>query len=104
MLNAERIALLPAGAIVVNTARGAIVDDEALVAALPGGQVACGGTGRIQRRAGGDPPGLTGNSTMFSYLPHLGSATEETRDAMGFRALDNLDAIFAGREPADRVA
>ena len=37
-------------------------------------------------------------------LPHIGSATRETRDAMGFRALDNLDAIFAGREPGDRVA
>ena len=37
-------------------------------------------------------------------LPHIGSATRETRDAMGFRALDNLDAIFAGQEPRDRVA
>ena len=37
-------------------------------------------------------------------LPHIGSATRETRDAMGFRALDNLDAIIAGREPRDRVA
>ena len=37
-------------------------------------------------------------------LPHVGSATHETRDAMGFRALDNLDAVFAGREPLDRVA
>ena len=37
-------------------------------------------------------------------LPHVGSATRETRDAMGFRALDNLDAVFAGREPRDRVA
>jgi lactate dehydrogenase-like 2-hydroxyacid dehydrogenase len=37
-------------------------------------------------------------------MPHIGSATRETRDAMGFRALDNLDAIFAGREPRDRVA
>ena len=37
-------------------------------------------------------------------LPHVGSATTETRDAMGFRALDNLDAFFAGREPGDRVA
>jgi lactate dehydrogenase-like 2-hydroxyacid dehydrogenase len=37
-------------------------------------------------------------------LPHISSATRETRDAMGFRALDNLDAISAGREPADRVA
>ena len=37
-------------------------------------------------------------------MPHIGSATRETRDAMGFRALDNLDAFFAGREPGDRVA
>jgi lactate dehydrogenase-like 2-hydroxyacid dehydrogenase len=37
-------------------------------------------------------------------LPHIGSATFETRDAMGFRALDNIDAWFAGREPGDRVA
>jgi len=37
-------------------------------------------------------------------MPHIGSATKETRDAMGFRALDNLDAIFSGKEPRDRVA
>ena len=37
-------------------------------------------------------------------MPHIGSATAETRDAMGFRALDNLDAYFAGREPRDRIA
>jgi lactate dehydrogenase-like 2-hydroxyacid dehydrogenase len=37
-------------------------------------------------------------------MPHIGSATAETRDAMGFRALDNLDAFFAGRAPGDRVA
>ena len=37
-------------------------------------------------------------------LPHIGSATRETRDAMGFRALDNLDAIIGGQEPGDRLA
>ncbi len=37
-------------------------------------------------------------------LPQVGSATKEARDAMGIRALDNLDAFFAGREPGDRVA
>ncbi len=37
-------------------------------------------------------------------LPHLGSATLETREAMGFRAIDNLEAFFAGRAPRDRVA
>jgi len=42
-------------------------------------------------------------SNVF-LMPHIGSATKETRDAMGFRAIDNLDAIFAGKEPRDRVA
>ena len=36
-------------------------------------------------------------------LPHLGSATQETREAMGFRVLDNLDDFFGGKEPRDRV-
>ena len=44
------------------------------------------------------------HETPEDLMPHIGSATKETRDAMGFRALDNLDAIFAGREPSDRVA
>jgi lactate dehydrogenase-like 2-hydroxyacid dehydrogenase len=37
-------------------------------------------------------------------MPHIGSATRETRDGMGFRALDNMDAFFCGTEPKDRVA
>ena len=48
-------------------------------------------------------PRLTALPNTF-LMPHIGSATRETRDAMGFRALDNLDAFFAGREPGDRVA
>jgi len=36
-------------------------------------------------------------------LPHIGSATKQTRDAMGFRALDNLDAFFAGQTPYDTL-
>ena len=48
-------------------------------------------------------PGYRELDNVF-LLPHIGSATRETRDAMGYRALDNLDAIFAGKEPGDRVA
>jgi len=48
-------------------------------------------------------PGYRELDNTFLLL-HIGSATRETRDAMGFRTLDNLDAIFAGREPGDRVA
>lgn len=102
LLNAERIALLPDGAIVVNTARGALVDDAALIAALESGKIAAAGLDVFN----GEPdihPGYAALDNVF-LLPHIGSATRETRDAMGFRALDNLDAIMSGREPGDRVA
>jgi lactate dehydrogenase-like 2-hydroxyacid dehydrogenase len=101
LLDAERIARLPRGAIVVNTSRGEVVDDEALLAALRTGHVAAAGLDVYA----GEPnvhPGYAALPNTF-LLPHLGSATHETRCAMGFRALDNLDAVFAGRTPRDRV-
>jgi lactate dehydrogenase-like 2-hydroxyacid dehydrogenase len=103
LLNAERLALLPEGAIVVNTARGALIDDEALVAALESGQVAAAGLDVFNGEPADIHPAYRRLPNVFA-LPHIGSATAETRDAMGFRALDNLDAVFAGREPRDRVA
>lgn len=102
LLNAERIKLLPRGAIVVNTARGAIVDDEALIAALKSGHVAAAGLDVFNNEPALHPG--YGKLPNTFLLPHIGSATRETRNAMGFRALDNLDAVFAGREPRDRVA
>ncbi|CAO3377967.1 2-hydroxyacid dehydrogenase [Azospirillum argentinense] len=101
-LNAERIERLPPGAIVVNTARGSVVDDEALIAALARGRLAAAGLDVFEN----EPklhPGYRGLENAF-LLPHLGSATVETRNAMGFKALDNLDAFFAGAAPPDRVA
>ena len=102
LMNAERLALLPEGAILVNTARGAIVDEDALIAALRSGRLAAAGLD-VYKNEPGIHPGLAALDNTF-LLPHVGSATKETRDAMGFRALDNLDAFFAGREPGDRVA
>lgn len=102
LLNAERIALLPDGAIVINTARGGVVDDEALIAALNSGKLWAAGLDVYNGEPDIDPRYRTLKNTFL--LPHIGSATHETRDAMGFRALDNLDAFFAGREPRDRVA
>ena len=102
LMDADRIARLPDDAIVVNTARGNIVDDEALIAALRSGKLFAAGLDVFD----GEPdihPGYRGLDNAF-LLPHLGSATRQTRDAMGFRALDNLDAFFAGRPPPDRVA
>lgn len=102
LINAERIALLPDGAILVNTARGAIVDEEALIAALRSGKLAAAGLDVYKNEPDIRPEFRELENTFL--LPHIGSATYETRDAMGFRALDNMDAFFAGREPRDRVA
>jgi lactate dehydrogenase-like 2-hydroxyacid dehydrogenase len=102
MINAERLALLPGGAILVNTARGALVVEEDLIAALDSGHVAAAGLDCFATEPGGNPE-FARFSNVF-MLPHIGSATRETRDAMGFRALDNIDAYFAGQAPNDRVA
>lgn len=102
LLDAERIALLPDGAIVVNAARGGVIDDEALIAALRSGKLAAAGLDVYNNEPDIHPAYRELQNTFL--LPHIGSATRETRDAMGFRALDNLDAIFAGAEPRDRVA
>lgn len=103
LLNAERLALLPKGAIVVNTARGALIDDEALIAALNSGHIAAAGLDVFNGEPTDIHPAYRKMTQVFG-LPHIGSATRETRDGMGFRALDNLDAFFAGEEPKDRVA
>ncbi len=102
LLDAARIALLPDDAIVVNSARGGIVDDEALIAALRSGKVAAAGLDVFNNEPDIHPAYRELENTFL--LPHIGSATRETRDAMGFPALDNLDAIAAGRAPRDRVA
>ena len=95
ILNAERIALLPDGAVVANTARGNMVDDEALIAALRSGKLAAAGLDVFD----GEPnihPDYRSLDNVF-LLPHLGSATHETRDDMGYCCLDNLDAFFSGK-------
>ena len=102
LINAETIDKLPDGAIVVNTARGAIVDDDALIAALTSGKLWAAGLDVFNGEPSQINPQYRTLKNVF-LLPHLGSATIETRDAMGFRAVDNLDAIFSGGEPVDRV-
>lgn len=101
-VNAERIGKLPKGAVVVNTARGGVVDDEALIAALKSGRLAAAGIDVFD----GEPKihqGYYGLENAF-LLPHMGSATVETRNAMGFKALDNLEAfLISGKTPPDLV-
>jgi lactate dehydrogenase-like 2-hydroxyacid dehydrogenase len=87
--------------VVVNTARGALIDEGALLAAIESGHVAAAGLDCFKVEPGGNPA-FAAHENIF-MLPHIGSATRATRDAMGFRALDNLDAFFAGHAPQDRL-
>lgn len=103
LIDAEKLAKLPQGAIVVNTSRGAVVDDDALIAALKSGHVAAAGLDVFNGEPTDIHPGYRDLENVF-LLPHIGSATKETRDAMGYRAIANIDAYFSGKEPGDRVA
>lgn len=103
LLNKQRIALMHADAIVVNTSRGGVVDDDALVAALESGSIAAAGLDVYNGEPDAIHPGYAKLDNTF-LMPHIGSATVDTRNAMGYRAIDNLLAIFNGEEPGDRVA
>ena len=99
LINARTIGLLPDGAIVVNTARGEIVDDAALIAALQSGKLAAAGLDVFKGEPNIDPRYRELENVFL--LPHLGSATKNTRIAMGMRAVDNLEAFFKGAKPRD---
>jgi lactate dehydrogenase-like 2-hydroxyacid dehydrogenase len=103
LLNKSLIAKLPPHAIIVNTSRGIIVDDDALIDALKSNQIAAAGLDVFNGEPDAIHPGYRELDNVF-LLPHIGSATEETREAMGFRAIDNLIAVFKGDPPVDRVA
>ena len=101
LIGAAQLTLMPPQAILVNTARGDVVDEAALVAALESGQLAGAGLDVFER----EPvvhPGLLSREDVV-LLPHLGSATCETREAMGMRALANLTAFFGDAAPPDAL-
>jgi lactate dehydrogenase-like 2-hydroxyacid dehydrogenase len=100
-LNADRIARLPRGAIVVNSARGSLVDDDALVAALRSGHLAAAGLDVFPDEPRVPADYLTLENVVLT--PHIASATWETREAMGHLVLDGIDAVLAGRVPANLV-
>jgi lactate dehydrogenase-like 2-hydroxyacid dehydrogenase len=102
LINARRLAQMKRGAFLVNTARGDVVDDGALIAALTSGHLGGAGLDVYRGEPHLDRRYLALDNVVL--LPHLGSATRETRQAMGLRALENLVAFFAGREVPDRVA
>jgi lactate dehydrogenase-like 2-hydroxyacid dehydrogenase len=94
-LNSKAISLLPPGAIVVNTARGGLVVDDDLIAALKSGRVAAAGLDVFEGEPKLNPEYVSLKNTFL--LPHIGSATIETRTAMGMLALENVEAVLNGR-------
>ena len=85
----------------INTARGDVVDSKALIKALKEGWIAGAGLDVYEGEPTIDPELLKLNNVAL--LPHLGSASEETRIAMGNRVLANIAAFFAGNQPEDKV-
>jgi lactate dehydrogenase-like 2-hydroxyacid dehydrogenase len=102
LMNAARFAQMRKGSILINTARGDVVNENDLIAALTAGTI--GGAGLdVFEKEPSVPAALVAMENVV-LLPHLGSATTETRVAMGMRAIDNLEAFFGGTAPRDRVA
>ncbi len=102
LIGRAQLARMRRGAILINTARGALVDENALVEALRSGPLAGAGLDVYAREP--ELPEALRKMDQVVLLPHLGSATSETREAMGLRVKKNLDCFFAGEEPPDRVA
>ena len=101
LMTRERFALLPHGAIFVNSARGSLVDEEALLDALTSGQVGAAGLDVFRQEPGYDTR-LNERENTF-LLPHVGSATVETRTAMANLAIDGIAEVLAGRVPSNVV-
>lgn len=95
LMDARTIGLLPKGAILVNTARGTLVDEDALIDALKSGQLFGAGLD-VFKHEPNPSPRLAELPNVF-LAPHMASATEETRTAMGNLCLDNIAAVLAGK-------
>jgi lactate dehydrogenase-like 2-hydroxyacid dehydrogenase len=101
LMNRERLARMRPTAFLVNTARGDVVDEAALVEALKAGTIAGAGLDVYEQEPKVNPGLLKLENVVL--FPHLGSATQETRVAMGMRAVENLRLFFSGAPLRDRV-
>jgi len=102
LIDAARLNLMKPDAYLINTARGEVVDEVALVQALTWNTIGGAGLDVFDGEPRVSPELRACENTVL--LPHLGSATRETREAMGRRVLENVDAFFSGRTPRDLVA
>jgi len=102
MINSRRLDLMKPDAFLINTARGEVVDEAALAQALMFETIGGAALDVFEREPAVNP--MLAQCDNLVMLPHLGSATREARQAMGFRVLDNLNDFFEGKAPRDRVA
>jgi lactate dehydrogenase-like 2-hydroxyacid dehydrogenase len=101
LIGADAFKTMRPGAFLINTARGDVVDEEALVTALENGEIAGAGLDVFEKEPAVNAALLKMENVVL--LPHLGSATEETRIAMGMRVVENIEAFFAGDTPRDKL-
>lgn len=101
LMTRERFAKLPFGAIFVNSARGGLVDEDALIDALKSGQVGAAGLDVFMKEPNFDTRLNEFENTFL--LPHIGSATVETRTAMFDLAIDGIDAVLMGGSPSNAI-
>ena len=99
IINARTLALLPDGAVFVNASRGGLVDEDALLEALTSGKLFAAGLDVFRSEPDYDLRFATLENVVLA--PHVGSASKETRNAMGYRALDNVSSVLAGKGPID---
>ena len=94
---------MPKGSVLVNTSRGQLIDDDACLEALATGRLAAAGLDVFRKEPEFD---LRYRDLPNVFLtPHMGSATIDTRNAMGFKCLDNIAAVLDGNgSPADQVS
>ena len=101
LMSAERLALMKPDAVLINTARGEIVDEAALVAALD--RRALGGAGLdVFEHEPAVHPGLIDRPEVV-LMPHMASATQESREDMGERVILNIKTLENGHRPPDRL-
>ena len=101
LIDADALAAMKPTGIFVNISRGEVVDEEALIDVLEAGAIAGAGLDVYEKEPYVPPRLLALDNCVL--LPHLGSATQETRQAMGQMALDNIIAFTEGQEPPQRV-
>ena len=101
LVGAGAFEAMKSSAFLINTARGDVVDEAALVEALRNGDIAGAGLDVFEKEPAVSEALLAMDNVVL--LPHLGSATQETRKAMGMRVVENIEAFFAGETPRDKL-